>query len=745
MVQRGRCCQCDGKKTRAVTIKGMNQSDGVTQWEYGPGAYWRQQHGGSAITGFKWDGSATLNKFAVVADSPNVWITPGTRSGGAFTANACQPLEFVTLDADDGTETAVADCELFCSAVTDSQFTLVSGYQIRDTLTLSDGDYLIVGARPPALEWVDYTTDTANKEYVLHAHIQQAGNVYLRTKTSSETITLAYNASASDVAAAFNATADCTACTATGGPWPHRKIELSVTWSVSTGDISHIKIDDTYTVTGGTGTCLFDWVIPTPPDPPDWVLVDNSCTFGATPTEPPGSGPGTNVPGTCVGGSPPTTTRNVAGCAATYDVTTGLIETSVGYVFGRDTSTPSKLVTETGSAPSFSSDASLPIGVIAPGDSGMVCTYTDDANVKGKTVEGWTPGTPWVRTWQKYNNVTIVNFWAEGSYVGIPIAKKAFTGGSTVSQVRVASTTGSVTEYNSTVVTTTTFNNQNWHSSLLMFDDQSKWVNLAYEVFTNPVANNQFGTVVGTAVGGSEVTIDGTQLKLGMPTNGLTIEYSGRTRVGFIGATASNCFGLAGGAYTTVTQSCSKTPTSDAGGAASVYSWNFYAPYSGYNGTPTQFRFVFRGGTTSWLDWDATDSEIATAILAVYPENSSGTSNVSVNPFGITANVVNTIGPFERRLEMLLRGAANATGLAFGFPPRSHFDQLADIRVEFQNATATNTTGISCWDSTDGSQVWARNFGTSLLTSSDIIFPRMAWLYDTLVIAYGEEAENELP
>lgn len=721
----------------------MNQSDGVTQWEYGPGSWWRHKHGGDKITGIQWDGSATLNKFVLVCGSPDLWTNPpGSRVSGAYSANAMQPLELVTLDADDGTVTSTADLELFCSSVTDSTFVLLSngpasGYTITDALTLSDGDYLIKGLRPPALEWVDYTTDTANKEYVLHAHIMQAGNVYLKTKTSSETITLAYNASASDVATAFNATADCTACTATGGPWPHRKIEVNVTWSASTGDISQMKRDGTYSVSGSTGTCTWDWQI-IPPSGGSWILNTDLCTLGSTATAPAGSGsPGdVGIPGTCVGGTPPTTTRATEGCAATYDVTTGLIETSVGSVFGRDTSTPSKLVTESGSVPSYSSEASLPIGGIAAGDSATVGVATDKIPA-GSTIESWTPGSPWTRNWQRYNNTAggQRELHSQGSYFGFFFPKKAFTGGSTVSQVRLAHGTGSVTEYNSNEVSTDTFNNENWHAAYLLFDDQSKWAGINYERYSNPRAYGQFGSTFAFNSNGSEVYVDSTILKLA---------YAASID-GWFGATTSAVYGNANsGAYSIVNFISSRTPQSVAGGAASSYTWNFYAPEGGHNGGTTQWRFVFRGGNSSWLDWDATDAEVKTAILGVYPENTSGVSNANVNPFGITANTVNTIGIFERRMEILFRGAANASGVALGFPPRSHFDRPDDIRIEFRNVQGTNTAGLCRWN-TSGAQVWVRNWGTSTLTSATVVTPQRGWLYSTLLIAYGEQVENELP
>jgi hypothetical protein len=206
----------------------------------------------------------------------------------------------------------------------------------------------------------------------------------------------------------------------------------------------------------------------------------------------------------------------------------------------------------------------------------------------------------------------------------------------------------------------------------------------------------------------------------------------------------SNVF-LAGssGAYSAVNVLLYKTTTS-ATGNDTTYQWLFYAPRGGHNGPSTQWRFVFRGGTTSWLNWNATAAQIKTAFLAVYPENTTGTvSNIVVTIF--SPSTVNTIGCFERSMSILFRGAANATGLALGFPLRSHFDRLDDIRIEFQNATGTNTAGIASYSASTGAQNWARNFGTALTTAATVTFPKAGWLYSDKLICYGEQVENELP
>lgn len=752
--QRGRCCRCDGRKTRAVTIKGMNQSDGVTQWEYGPGSLWRQQPGGNRITGIQWDASATRNKFVLICGVPNLWNNPeGVRVSGAFSANAMQPLELVTISADDGTVIETADLDLFCWTVNDYQFNLgtqySSDYFIREVLTLSGSDYLIAGHRSPALEWVDYTTDTANKEYVLHAHIQQAGNVYLKTKTSSETITLPYNATASQVATAFNATADCTACTATGGPWPHRKIEVNVTWSVATGDISQMKRDGTYTATGSTGTCTWDWQV-TPPFGGSWILNTDLCTGGSTATPPSGSGnPGdVGIPGTCSGGSGGgSVTRKTDGSVATYSTSTGLIETSAGYIFGRDTTTPLKLVTETGSVPSHPTTANQPIPwgsgfgyliprTLAAGSGNRVGMQHSNSNPSARAIECWIPGSPWVRQWLKFNNAaTETGIHAVGSYFGIWVPRKTFAGGGTVAAVRIEQSTGTVTEYDIGEISTVTANAANWHLSYLLTDNQSKWASFLYERWSQPAVNGQFGSTFSFDFQGSEVYVDSTATKLGL-SPGYPI----------FGTTTSSTFAcVAGGAYSNVNILKYITPNQVAGGDAWSHNWLFFAPAGGHNGPPTQWRMRMQGGTTAWLDWDATDAEIKTAFLAVYPENTSGTSNISVNPFGATSSAVNTIGVFEKGLQILFRTARTTSGVLAGFPPNPHFDRLGDVTIEFQNVTGTNSTGVSSMDITNGTQNWARNFGVSLLTGADIIFPKAGWLYDDKVIAYGDVSENELP
>ena len=240
----GRCCKC--KTVEPVTIKGLTASTGVTEWEYGPGALWAQHYGADRISGIKNDWT-TNNKFVLAGGLGYFAGTPGVRSSGALTANCAQCLTLVKLNSTDGTEVESATMQgVFAYAQSGgAAFQTVNMTRLTAPVGLSGGDYLVPHSMDPAVEWVDYTTDTANKEYILHRHTLQGGNVYIRTKTSSETITIPYNATAAVVKTLFENTTDCTVATVTGGPWPDAAINVDVTWTQSTGDISGIKFDAT--------------------------------------------------------------------------------------------------------------------------------------------------------------------------------------------------------------------------------------------------------------------------------------------------------------------------------------------------------------------------------------------------------------------------------------------------------------------------------------------------------------------
>ena len=60
----GRCCRCKGDN-RPVTLKAFAMTDGSTEWEYGPGSWWRHHYGADEISGLVPDLDATPNTYVL--------------------------------------------------------------------------------------------------------------------------------------------------------------------------------------------------------------------------------------------------------------------------------------------------------------------------------------------------------------------------------------------------------------------------------------------------------------------------------------------------------------------------------------------------------------------------------------------------------------------------------------------------------------------------------------------------------
>lgn len=697
----GRCCNCVGEK-RATTIKGISTADGTTTWEYGHGSFWRPHYGGGDITGIAADRTVTLNRFALAAmqniGAANSYTVLPARTAGALAANCSESLDFVKLDSTDGTAVETSTFEgLFQTAGNDDSFTLIDNQTIRNAAALSGGDYVVLGARAVTIEWVDYTTDTANKEYVLHAHIQQAGKVYIKTKTSSEVIELQYNATATDVKNAFEATADCTSATATGGPWPHRKIELSVTWSVATGDIAGHKTDHQYSVTvgGGGGTSTWDWVLSPPPTGDYWGLNTDSCTGGAVATAPatPGSPGDVGIPGTCVGGSAGyTIQRPTYGIAARYDTGTGLIVSSVGYVFGlRNGTAPPQLVAGSGSVPTTNYAATGGIDDIRAGASDRLAIITTNANY----VEGWSTADPWAAVWQKYNNTQLNGFRAanvEGDKLLLSFARASFTAGTRcIAQVTIAD--GTATASDSPVVGTGKAPNVWYHDG-----SSTAWTITGYE-----------------SSAGFPYNLDGSRV------------YDGTTQLHMLASNYAEAPRTDADGHYLISQPLAvkvnatapvNIPPLIANTNARAFVWRWYSSVDFKAALTTQFRFRFaRTGlttkTTSWLDWDATSTEIKTALDAVFTANTGGvTDNVVMYPLGGPASIIGNTdyGLFDVGLVIRFAGYANAAGRDENYIDPGYLRSNA-ITVEFQSAAQYTAEGISSVSRINGTMRWTRTWG----------------------------------
>lgn len=751
----GRCCRCKGDN-RPVTLKAFAMTDGSTEWEYGPGSWWRHHYGADEISGLVPDLDATpnayvLSPFAAGSFQEGVWVDRNGRVSGAIGANASESLTLTKLDSLDGSviESATLD-GWFLSGITIGGWTNVTG-TIVETAALSGGDFLIVGWRPPCVEYVDYTTDTANKEYILHAHTQQAGNVYFRTWTSNETITLAYNATAADVAAAFLATADCTAATATGGPWPHRKIELSVTWSAASGDIRSIKVDATYTASTA-GTCTWDWLTVTvPPNPPtdQWVLNTDNCAIGTTATPPAGNGnPGdTAIPGTCTGGSPATGTRSVRGWMAAYNTGTGLISNSVGYVFGRDNTTPTRLMTGSQSIPSNTTPARLQGWQVLPAAENRIVCLTERLNA-GNTVEAWNVGANWAREWQYFLNTdlgTLLGFSAalecvESDTALLTFANRTF-GANTRCACSIVVDTNTRTELSSSVVSTNAAGNSFVANQIFRDGSGTDRLVYDYEAFYQsphyPSIQYRYRNL------GSEVYTGADELLLGVEL------------VRIYGWTSTRIFAESTGAVTAAGVYAgppSRTPPTIASTNARAYLWRWDV-WRGRSGSAQDFRFVFLGDfsninkTTGWIAWTADKATIKAAIDAVFDANTGGvTDNVVIYPFGDYADVLSSSGEslLERGLQIRFAGSANAAGRLEKYIHPTYLE-INKIRIEFQDVTDFTARGIAAWSATDGSNVWSRTWGSKdgvTKTVPGTGYTRNRWVRGSLVYAYGELVDS---
>lgn len=715
-----------GRKIYAVTIKGIDKTDGVTIWEYGPGSFWRHHYGADEITGVVPNLSATLNKYAIGAYSGTVYVNAGNRNSATLTANVAEPLTITKLNSLDGTVIeSAAMTGMFCDIVTDSLYQLSQGIAITEAAALSGGNYVIVGQRVPFIEFLDFTSNTASKSYILHGHNQQGGNAYLKTRTSSEVITIPYNATAAEVETLFEATADCTAATVSGGPWPHLPIEIDVTWSAAGGDIAAIKTDATYLTDGpGTGSADWEW------SGVAWVLITDNCTVGE-PDDPPYDGTMVSEPYTSGCIIPASVSTNTGGVAATYDTATGEIQNSVGRMFGRNASESlTRLIASTATIPSVTGVSDQGIYQIHPGPSDSVLIIPS-VNTSGKaaTVECHTVGATWTQVWKKYNNTgSVFGIHIDSGLFCMSFAAQAFAGGGTAGAVLVDAVAGTTTEYNPPWGSLATTFQQNQSLTLMFVGDPTTKCGNEYEL---TVTDSEYPNVrFRNHFAGSEVWHDGNEMLLGVNP--------------VFGAETTAVYGISRAVVAIANYNPPlRTPT---GSIYKTYNWSFHVPTYSRFGSATEWRFRFGTSYTSWLAWTDTEATIKSAILTIFPENTSGIiSNVVINPFGSPSSIINTDASWlEQGLAINFNASADSAGVFYGFPAGSRFVN-GQVAIEFRSVANYTAPGIAAWDPSDASAIWTRPFGTSLATSAEVTYPQSVWLRGDFVYAAGQLLENELP
>jgi hypothetical protein len=785
-----------GPRLQAVTIKCIDKTDGTTIWEYGPGSLWRHHYGADAISGVVPDLSATLNKYAIAAGLYPTYAACGNRNAATLTANVCEPLEVVKLDSLDGTTIESATLTgLFCDTITGTSVGLVSGLTMTNAAALSGGDYVIVGERIPFIEFLSFTSNTATKSYILHAHGLRDGNVYLKTRTSNETITIPYDSTAAEVDTLFEATADCTAATVTGGPWPLLPITVEATWSASSGDISGIATTGTYTAEGAGVVATFGITYVVPPIE-KWTVTVTSVVVGAEFAFQ-FDGSGTLSPGiiytytsatdnastfmtdlaadiatfitnnsaeddwgsavsslsasvlelqygffarhmtlVITNGGGATDTRRAGMCAAAYDTGTGEMTSAVGYEFGySEDRTPLKMFAETAGLPGTTGLSILGISAIGSGPSNSViitpATRGSGDGVKANAVEKWS------------------------------IASGVWTFGWQVYCNAVMSMPQIIqceAGYVICPIDAKIFDSVNERTAARLQVTDGARTELMTTFGSNTAPNNGVVTAMldGDASNylswgydivyqdfyvsnnrfdvnahGADTWYDGTEFRLG------AVPFAADSTAiytTFGGSPVSGNFN-----YDFVGTSTDSTPTA-----------RFFASPLTRSAEPQQFRFKLdrMPGTnyTAWLDWYATEAEIETAL-----NNLLGSGNCSILDFGGETDPVQNDPKALIECNPRVRFLTDAGySPGSGFIPWTWFTYRNDgqirggVEIEVQTVTAATVRGLAAFNATTAAPIWSRAFGTALVGGSSVPYPLYSWLQGDYVYAYGQLLENEL-
>jgi len=745
----GRCCKCND--VRQVTIKGLTASSGVTEWEYGPGSLWAQHYGLDRVSGIAHDNTVSNNRYIEIAYRQATFTSNGPyRTSGAIEANCKEILTLTKLNSTDGTvveSSTMSGLFSYNTVGSTSNYTLFN-VRIDAPVGLSGGDYAFIGHIDPAIEWVDYTTNTTNKEYVFHAHTLTGGNVYLRTKTSSEVVTLPYNATATEVKGLLEATANVVSATVTGGPWPMLKMNVDIVWSVSTGDFSGQRSDTSYT-TGGNGSCTWEWDTTTLA----WVLVSDNCALGgAMPPMGTGAFDGEIREGTCpVPETPlPTATRQSQAVAVVFSPSTGLMTSYAEARFGLVNGTfAARLISDGGANVQGTTKiannafeqwvAGPENSVLVIGAFGTAGTTTTDA----RTVEAWTVASTWSKIWQRYANGDVYSgqyAWLSGNMVqsgkAVVNTRRMLYSGSYKSGTIADITGGTFTSFDEDEVSTEYTYNNNAALSALIDGSTTERVTWAYS--RQFAAPNFSSRIVDHNLGGSEYRTSSKRLLLG-------VAY------GTFGADSSRIYGMtqsftaSSDALLRNNRSTSPPAATGAAYAGSIsrtYRWRFYTlPPERYDSG--EWRIVFGSGLsqlrTGWISWLCSSSDVVNAVLAVFPENTEGVvSNVRVNPFGASSVVDNSpaISLLEANLDIHFQAAST-----LGFIPTAYASRVA---IETRSLSTYGTGGVTAFSATDGSVTWSRNWGTTASPAKTYDIPAGGWLRGSRLILFGPVVDNEL-
>lgn len=791
-------CGCCIGSIRAVTIKCIDKADGTTVWEYGPGSLWRHHYGVDAISGVVPNLSATLNKYAIAAGTYPTYAACGNRNTATLVANVCEALSVVKLNSLDGTTIESATLTgMFCDTIIGASVGLASGLTMTNAAALSGGDYVIVGERIPFIEFLSFASNAATKSYILHAHGLRDGNVYLKTRTSTETITIPYNSTAAAVETLFEATADCTAATVTGGPWPLKPITVEATWSASSGDISGIATTATYTATGlgvdwewaivyiDVGIQALDVTINTLPIGVEFSFefsigeifsytsaTENVATFltalaaameafaiaqgadGAWESVVSGLPDSISITGntiriiysseigihpltvTASGGAGATDSRRAGMCAAAYDTGTGEMTSAVGYEFGYSSDRPPlKMFAETAGLPGTTGLNILGISAIGSGPSNSVVV------------------TPAMRNNGDATKANVVEKWDIASGAWAFDWQVYCNATMSMPQIIQCESGYVICPIDAKIFDSV---NERTAAKLAVADGARTEIMTTYGSITVPENGVVTAMLDGDATNyvswGYDIEYQDFYLsnnRFQINAHGADTWYDGTEfRLGGVvfGANATAIFTTYGGTPVSGNWHYDFIGTS----TDSTLTAKFFASPLTRSAEPEQFRFKLDAmpGTnyTAWLDWYATEAEIETAL-----NNLLGSGNCSILDFGgesaPVANDPKALIECNPRVQFLT-DAGYTPGS--GFIPWGYFTYRNDgqvtggVVIETQTVTAATVRGIAAFSSTTAAPVWSRAFGTALVGSASVPYPLYAWLQGSYVYAYGQLLENEL-
>lgn len=785
-------CSCCRQIT-GVTIKGIDKTDGTTVWEYGPGSYWRHHYGVDAISGVVPNLTATLNKYAIGAAAYPAYNACGNRNIATLAANCAEALTVTKLDSLDGTvsESAVLT-GFFCDVIGETFVGLMTGLNITNAGALSGGDYVIVGERLPFIEFEDYSSNTATKSYILHAHGQQSGNVYLKTRTSSETITIPQNSTAAEVETLFEATADCVSATATGGPWPLLPITIEVEWSVTGGDIAAISATDTYSASGlgldweweivfiDDGIQALDVTINTLTVGAEFSFeftigetfsytstTDDVATFlaglstameafaiaqgpdGAWESVVSGLPDSISITGNTIriiyssaigihplsvtqtGGEGITDSRRAGSCAAAYDTGTGDMTSAVGYNFGYSEDRPTlRMFDDGGTNPTVTGLNVLGILSIGSGPDNAVI-ITPSLRGQGDAIKSNV-----VERWDISGGSWAFNWQvycnADMAMPQIIPCESGYVMCEIIPKRFGDPFTGDDrTAARIAVADTAIVEITRRFASL---STGGAIVSRLYDGL--PDANFSGGYALTEQDSNRPNNRFRTTASTGdnADLNGTFLRLDGIP----FGADGSSVFGTSYGATTGFRYEPSFTYSNQ-------FIMKCFPPPLTRSDEPQQFRFKFaNNATTAWLDWYATASEIRTALLDLMGENSDPPgfpSNVQVFDWPDLPMENDPYPTIEARLQLTFQVAISPGSLYVD--PAYFSSRVGDITIELQNVTAiSDPAGISAYDITGASLIWSRAFGTKgAITISQ---PQYAWLQGDFVYAYGSVVDAEL-